>query len=346
MTPALDGIVPPPRTDRPVLADPTTATLFTFMRTQVISTAALVGTAVAAVLLAGQAALVGLDGWVADLMVFLALAAVLVVEAYVVGTGLASLGWRRVRPMLERSEWRPVTVTVLIGRGTVLALPDGSRVRVWLQTPALRDVIARTGQVWLAGPDERGWFAARVPGAHVPWPARLVPGSSSEGRPLAATDTDLAADHLRQTGRLQAISLTAWAGLAVVAGVAVPLGSPVPEVDLLLAAFGAAMAVYRGVYLVQYRRLAALRRGPWQRLEATVAWGKPKRNLVADATGTVRLASGERFSLVMKNASLSVLAAVQEGGAVWVAGDPVSGKDHVLGFPGYPPLAKARLTAE
>lgn len=345
MTSALDGVVPPPRTDRAVLADPTTATLFTLMRAQVGASALMVWCAVPVTVLAGLMMMaVRVDGRVADALVFLVLAAVLFTEACVIGSGIATWGWRRVRPMLERLAWQPVTVTVLAERGTVLALPDGNRLRVWLLTPALRDVIARTRQVGLAGPDERGWFAARVPGAHLPLPARLVPGSA--GRPAAVTDTDPVADHLRQCGRLQVISLIAWAGLAIAAGVAIVLGSLVPETDALLAVVAAFVALYRAAALVEYRRLAALRRGAWQRLEATVEWGKPKRNQVATATGTVRLASGEPFAVTMKNADLNVLANMEQGGAVWMAGDPVSGKDHLFGFPGHPLIAKARLTAE
>jgi len=44
--------------------------------------------------------------------------------------------------------------------------------------------------------------------------------------------------------------------------------------------------------------------------------------------------------------SRDVLANIEKSGAVWVAGDPRSGEQHALGFPGYPLIAKARLTAE
>ena len=57
MTPALDGVVPPPHTDRPALADPTTAALFAFMRKQVAGAVMLVWTVVAVVVLAGLMAL-------------------------------------------------------------------------------------------------------------------------------------------------------------------------------------------------------------------------------------------------------------------------------------------------
>jgi hypothetical protein len=346
MTPALDGTVPPPRTDEPVLADHTTASLFAFMRKQVVGAASLVWTAAAVVAFGALTAAVSLDRWVAGSAIYPVLAAALLSEAYIIGSGLAPLAWRHVRPMLERVGWQPVTVTVLAERGTVLALPDGNRVRVWMLTPALRDVIARTGQVWLAGPDERGWLAVRVPGVHVPWPARIVPGSDGQSVVVVGADTDPAADQLRQLGRRQAVSLVAWAGLALVVGLTRVIGSPVLDSDVLLAGLGVATALYRGACIVRYRQLAALRRGPWQRLAATVERTEVRRNLVADATGTVQLPSGERFAVVMKNADLNVLANLEKMGAVWLAGDPRSGEQHVLGFPGYPLIAKARLTAE
>ncbi len=331
MTPALDGVVPPPHTDRPALADPTTAALFAFMRKQVVGAVTLVWTVVAVVVLAG---LMALASTYSDVVVLLALAAAMLVEGCVVGTGLAARRWR---PALDRLGWQQAAVTVLDDRGTVLRLADGRRVRVWGPVPAVRDVIARAGHVWLVDPDSRGWTAVRAPGVHLPWPARIVTGSG--GHPVAGADTD----ELRQLGRVQLSSLLAWAGMAVVTILVLVIGSPLLEACVLTAGLGVGIALYRGVCLLRYRQLAALRRGPWQRLSATVTFGAVKRNATADATGTVQLPSGERFALVMKNADVNVLANIEKTGSVWVAGAPLAGKDHALGFPGYPLIAKARL---
>ncbi|GHF84336.1 hypothetical protein FHX82_001123 [Amycolatopsis bartoniae] len=83
--------------------------------------------------------------------------------------------WRRLRsvrwaePLLREQPWLPLAATLhgrrIVAGETVLALRGMPR--------QVRNVIARTGQVWLVGPDSRGRALVRVEGSGRPWPARV-----------------------------------------------------------------------------------------------------------------------------------------------------------------------------
>lgn len=103
-----------------------------------------------------------------------------------------SLGWSRsAGRLLAAQRWRELPATVLDRRGTVVALPDGSQLRIHGLSRPAREVAVRAGRIWVVGPDCGGWYAARVDGGHMPLPARHVSARPAEpaspaGEPVVA----------------------------------------------------------------------------------------------------------------------------------------------------------------
>ncbi|MGQ0842032.1 hypothetical protein [Actinokineospora sp.] len=74
--------------------------------------------------------------------------------------------WRRSTARVASRRWWPAVVEVDdVGVLRVIGMPS-----------AHRFLIARTGAVWVAGPDAAGWALVRVDGSHEPFLARLVRG--------------------------------------------------------------------------------------------------------------------------------------------------------------------------
>lgn len=368
MTPAPGGVadvVRPPRTDEPAIDDDTTAKLFAHMATRAREVPWALLTLVLAVGVTGWVVSVSppVGGLVGVLTCFLG-------WQVAVGPALAVARWPGpARRLLEEQAWRGVGVAS--ARDGVLELGDGTRVRVWGMPAAVRDVVARTGRVWLVGPDTPGWLALRVDGLHTPWPARVTtrgPGESGGVRlPAAgptgvvdglwsdptATDRRLApvgplADpmvawvrHLgsRQWGDLA--FTVVWAAALVLVVALAPIGWLVP-----LAAVAGLGAVARPAWRLRatHRLAALLNVGQWQRAEATLPSWEAGHHSRGDGTATARLTSGERFTVDLRSVHLDVLANTWQTESIWIAGTPAHGRTLAVGFPGYPVLAAARFT--
>jgi hypothetical protein len=312
------GIVFQPRLDQEALADPATAALFEHQASRVRQAPVVLA------VLTGSGLVVGLR-FVAppspslDVLAGLAFVlAGLMIDAAVLGPGPRAWGWPRVRPLLARQPWRQTGALVLAARGTLLRLADGTVARVWDVRPPVRDVIARTGRVWVIGPDEAGWLALRVDGFHTPFPARVTRGSA----PVASPAPTSLPDHL---ARVQRTSLLRWLVGVVVGGVLVVLA---PVFGAVAVAGCLGMAALRGYLAREVRRFAGI--DSWQRLEVTVAPWESTRNGLA--TTTVTTPSGP---LVLPAADLNVLANAMRSGVIWVA-------PGVAGYPDFPLLARTK----
>jgi len=370
MTPAPGGVadvVRPPRTDEPAIDDDTTAKLFAHMATRarevpwglltIVLGAAATGWVWSALPLVG--------GLVGVLTCFLG-------WQVAVGPALAVARWPGpARRLLEDKAWRAVAVTS--ARDGVLELGDGTRVRVWGMPAAVRDVVARTGRVWLVGPDTPGWLALRVDGLHTPWPARVTtrgPADAGGVRLPAAGPTGVVdglwSDPTTTDRRLAPVSpladpMVAWvrhlssrqwgdlaftvvwaAGLVLV----VVLTSAAQVWLVPLAAVVGLGAVARSAWRLRavHRVAALLHTGQWQRADATLPSWEAGHHGRGDGTATARLTSGERFTVDLRAVHLDVLANTSQTESIWIAGTPAHGRTLAVGFPGYPVLATARFT--
>jgi hypothetical protein len=350
-------VVRAPRTDEPAIQDDTTATLFSTMATRVAVAPWSLFT-----LLVGATAAVWL-WWQARVLGVVMTAALCVLAWQVVsGPPPSAARWSRAaRALLSGEPWRPVGAVV---RGATVRLADGTLVRVWELPPPARAVIARSGRVWLVGPDSHGWVALRVDGLHTPWPARVrgagvrlpaagptgmvdglwsgtgVPQAEQQGDvavavtpvqapQVVAADDPVVAAWVRHLARLVWGEL-AFAGLCT-AGLAVLAASFWPAV-VAAGAVVAGMLAWRARTVHRLARL--LTRGPWQRADA----------VLTDGVTAVRTADGTRFTVELRGTHPDVVANVDETSSLWVAGSPSEAA--AVGFPGYPVLAAARFTPE
>jgi hypothetical protein len=372
MTPAPGGVadvVRPPRTDEPAIHDDTTAKLFAHM---VVLTRSLPWSVLT--ILGGAAAAV----WLATVQPFVGglvgLAVAFCCRQVVAGPALPIAGWPEpaLRLLAEQS-WRAVLVTAV--HSGVLELGDGTQVRVWAMPTAAREVVARTGRVWLVGPDTRGWLALRVDGLHTPWPARITtrgPADRLSGVRLPAAGPTGVVDGLwsdpATTGRrltpvgpladpmavlVRHVVGRKWGDLVftsvlmaalVVVAVLTDAG---PHAWLVpLAAVVALGVVAHSLWRMRaVRELAALvHAGPWQRADATLPSWHARQRGRGDGTATVRVPNGERFTVDLRAVHLDVLANMCQTESVWIAGTPTHGATRAVGFPGYPIVATAHFT--
>jgi len=312
------GIVFPPRLDQEALADPATAALFEHMASRVRQAPVVLAVLTGSVLVAGLR-FVAPPSSSLDVLAGLAVVlAGLMADAAVLGPSPRAWGWPRVRPLLARQPWRQTGALVLAARGTLLRLTDETVVRVWDMTPPVRDVIARTGRVWVIGPDEAGWLALRTDGFHTPWPARVTRGSAPVASPVPTSLPGYLA-------RVQRASLVRWL-VGAVAGLSLAVFMPVLGAVVLAGCLG--MVVLRIRLERNVRRLAGI--DSWQRLEVTVTPWESTRNGLA--TTTVTTSSGP---LVLPAADLNVLANAMRSGVIWVA-------PGVAGYPDFPLLARTK----
>jgi hypothetical protein len=353
-------VVRAPPTDAPAIEDDTTARLFTAMTTRVTSASWALLT-----LVAGAAATVWL--WSLVPVIGMAMTAALCVLAWQVSAGpcLSTVRWPKVgRAMLSGEPWRPVGAVV---RGATVTLADGTLVRVWDLPPPARMVIARTGRVWLVGPDAHGWAALRVDGLHTPWPAHVrgagvrlqaagptgmvdglwsgtgvtqarAPGDVAvaitpvQAPQVVAGDDPVVAALVRHLARRR-WGEVAYAVLSTAALCMLAILAALHWLALVTVATGAVVAGLLAWRLRNVNRLATLlTRGPWQRAEA----------MLTDGVAAVRMADGTRFTVDLRDADFDVTANVYETESVWVAGSPEAVA--AVGFPGYPILAAARFT--
>jgi hypothetical protein len=356
--PVADQVVPPPETDRPALADPTTAALLTAITRRV--RAATSGIALVPLLVLAFVGYVLLGSAFDPGFVLLTGVQLACIALLVATTTYAHLRYGRALPGLRRllaeQAWRPAAATV---RGTVVELADGTALRVPGMPDPVLEVIVRTGRVWLVGPDRKGWLALRVAGGHAPWPARGVrsPGGPVR-RPRPAGSTGTAADDPVAAGwaavavRLMLLRLWPIGFIAVIfavtaVGMGIATGTVTPWV-VFAVVFVAPCLVILVVRLRRSREHRALptllRAGPWTRVDVRLRDRKARQDATADATGVAQIDGGTALEIILPAANIDLLGTIAATGNVWLAGEPAAGRTLAAGFPGYPLLGVARLS--
>jgi len=328
-----------PRNDRPAMDDPTTAALFQGMRKEGI-TAACGGVFLTALLIWVLLAAPTFGRNTVPLIVALVTSEVTVAVAV----------WSRVRwlrpggRLLRAQTWRPIPAKVArVGKrwwNSDVRLDDGTVLRVTRLSAAHHALIARTGRVWVVGPDESGWASLRVDGSRIAFPARRIRRAAGSEPAVAGDVTVLAAAYLR-TRSLGVVWAFGWVVAITAAWIA--LGGT-------WGALGALTVAVVGIFAARDklldRRLPAFVAGAeWTPFEVTLKpWG-PGQGGHSDAAGRVWFDDGQSSPLRLPNASLDLLASAHEAGTLWFSELPEPGKTLAVGFPGYPLLAVAKISS-
>ncbi|SDH93923.1 hypothetical protein SAMN05192558_103187 [Actinokineospora alba] len=325
-----------PRTDRPAMADPTTAALFRAHRRD-------------GIVLVCAGLLLPLCGWFMLSLDDGGYSTPLMLGFGVLGLVIAArvrlwVRWLRPGGQLLRAEaWRPVAARVArAGRpwwNSDVRLDDGTALRVTELTAAHHALIARTGRVWVVGPDDSGWAALRVDGVRNALPAQRIRGAVGQP-PVAGDVTALAAAQLRARSFVPVWILVGW--VPWTAWWIASSGSW----SIIGSLIGWAVVVFGTRERLLDRHLPAFVAGAeWTPLEVTLKpWGVGQGGHTR-ADGRVWFADGTSSPLSMPNASVDLLAAAHEAESLWFSERPEPGKTLAVGFPGYPLLAIAKVSS-
>ncbi|GAA4421364.1 hypothetical protein ACFQV2_39340 [Actinokineospora soli] len=344
-----------PPTDGPALADPATARALRALR------APLVGLPLTALVLGVPAVLFS---GLASILFTMAALAFVIGTLVVVATTAFWIG--PATTLLREQPWRPARVRVyrpLKGLPrTPLRLREADGTTTDLLAPALswtaQQVLARTGRVWLVGPDERGWAAIRSPGLALPLGQAKVADvdiaggfevspvqTAPETAPTAGQDAVLARAIAAPRRRSKTDLLAPGLLLAFAVFVLVDLlrkgvdGRTELLLGLLVAtALILALLGWRIYRMRHWSRVGKLLdAGSWTpvpvELDLTEA-----RTVTARAT----LPDGRTAPVRFHRASRALLANIAATGRMWTAGAPADGQVAV-GLPGYPFLTVARI---
>ncbi|WP_054053459.1 hypothetical protein [Alloactinosynnema sp. L-07] len=339
-----------PPTDIPAVADPHTAAALRALRNPLLGLPAL---AMAFGVPAISLALAGV-GWV--LIALLGIAAVAFLLAAVL-TFVMIGGWVGPAAKLLRAEsWREAKVKVYRpGRGlpkVKLAVRDGAKtinlVANALPWPA-QQVLARTGRIWLVGPDERGWAAIRSAGLALPLGQAKVTSENVSGGyevnvvqddpvrvPLASSDAVLV--HTTATPRKRSRTDVVLPGLLMVFALVMvfDLFGRDLRADQTPLAIGVVAGTLAIAGLLAWR-IAKLRY--WAAMDKLLAAG-PWTSVPVTLDGDT-LRAGDK-AVALRRGAKELRANAEATGLLWVAGQP-SGKVAV-GLPGYPFLSVAEFS--
>ncbi|WP_436495609.1 hypothetical protein [Actinokineospora sp. HUAS TT18] len=251
--------------------------------------------------------------------------------------------------LLGAQAWRPVGARVVRGTSTWLERSvvevDGKLLRLTGASPAHLAVLARSGMVWLVGPDARGRAAVRIEGSHEAWLAQVVGGPVEPAR-LPDVGADVTAGWttwLRGRTRLALVALALMA-VGMLVALVILTESAWWQALVIVATVGAiaGAVAWRLSPLRANAGLAALlSAGVWVQVSASLAPWQARLGGFAKATATLRLADGRVLVAEMAAAPVDLLGTVWDTGALWVVGEPVPGATVAVGYPGYPLVTAA-----
>ena len=274
------------------------------------------------------------------------------------GAWLYHTRWRRIAgAVYPKLPWRAAEAKVLRASPCVIEAKVENDDPIYLRVPrarlVFRQIVARSGRVWLCGPDEHGRVMVRVDGvsAGVVAKRRKKPrGTTPVGPVEPATarpiDEPVLAWLLRRQNRAFVMSAVLAVLIAVTgAGVLASTGAA-NGFGLIPLIYGLSMLAL----LVSGRR--RVRQAPdlvsqvsgWTpvpvRLDAWQANGR----VMGPARGAIWLADGSAVLISMPRASIDLVANVQASHTLWIAGEPARDSVVAVGVPGYPILGLARLS--
>jgi hypothetical protein len=214
-------------------------------------------------------------------------------------------------------------------------------------TWGVQQVIARTGEITVVGPDPEGHAVVFVDGLPAPLPAKVVEAPEpTEAEPIAPVSVNGAEDRLpnwlaTRNARLNQLPVV----LALVVLVGIVLEAQNPQAQMIYTITFAAMILIAAIPVAlmpsdQLRLRTLLAAGQWQAHPVTVVESKADaRRPVAGLT--LVLADGQRLSI--KLAFPELVANISATGTLWMVGMPGRRKGAAVGVPGYPIISAARF---
>ncbi|QUQ69872.1 hypothetical protein [Kutzneria sp. CA-103260] len=270
---------------------------------------------------------------------------------------VALAGWLRVivgraKAVLADGVSRRVAAVVVAHRGmSAVVAAEGRYLRVRPITWPRWQVIARTGEITVVGPDAKGNAVVFVDSQPTPLPAKVVAAPEQVGaEPIArvswqGAEDDVPMAYARQQARR--LWLQVAAVLVVVAGFAIDAvrdESAFPTNGSFAALLALSMVFFPVSVSAQLRLPRLLAAGQWKQYQAVVlGWrSEGERQGTADLSVQLSRTDGELRRMVVKAAPVEVVAHVNATGTLWVI-EPAGGRFTAVGVPGYPVAAPAKF---
>lgn len=265
------------------------------------------------------------------------------------------------RRLPTNGQARQVAARVVGHRRGVTTLAAGDQyLRVQLLDWGLRQVVARSGEITLLGPDANGEAAVFVDGRPTPLPAKVVATpEKAEAEPIARVSWRGAEDEVpnwlvARRARIWWVVLAAPVLLTAALVYDAQQSMTVivrPEVSgtatfnwffAAAVACGAVAVLHLALASSRLRKLLAA--GSWQGYPATIlTWKGQERQMPAALTLRLHLPDGEVLPVLVKLASAELVANIDVTGTVWLIGPPAPRKTTAVGVPGHPIVATARF---
>jgi hypothetical protein len=245
-----------------------------------------------------------------------------------------------------------VAARVVAHKGDSAVLAVGpTHLRVRLVNWGVRQLIARTGEITMVGPDAKGHTVVFVDGQPTPLPAKVVEAAEPmAAEPIARVSGNAAEDEVPKwyAARHARIQWIPFGNVLVV--LAALVYDAANSRYLAFASFRWGLIIALVGFLIvglskvgDQVRLPKLLNGQWQAHPVTVdAWKGDARRPFGDLTVKLGVPGGEQF-LVVKHASVELVANVSATGTLWMVGLPKARKPAAVGVPGHPIVAPARF---
>ncbi|MEV6603474.1 hypothetical protein [Kutzneria sp. NPDC051319] len=269
-----------------------------------------------------------------------------------------------VRHQVRFGRWLTASKDLLVGNpsqrvGARIVTHKGDRtvlsvgpmhLRVLPVSWGMRQVIARTGEITMIGPDAEGNAVVFVDSQPRPLTAKVVEAPEpTEPEPIARTSANGAEDDVPQwyARRHARIQLIPFVGLFLVYGALIYDAQQRTFLPgfagfyVFLLVVSTILGITR--VLGQMRLSTLLAVGRWQAHPVTVeAWKGDERRPFADLTLAMGPPGGQHRILV-KHASVELVANISATGTLWMIGLPKDRKAAAVGVPGHPVVAAARF---
>jgi hypothetical protein len=233
-------------------------------------------------------------------------------------------------------------------RGTIVVAVDSGRMHLQLVHTSfgLRQVIGRTGEIALAGPDATGVAAIYVDGLPFPIPGQVVeapPRTALE--PVDPSGNTVSIWFAKRYARLQWLPIGIFALLF--AALDYSMAGGFDDAYLYVGAIYLVLLGFLAYKFVDvYRMPSLLKRGEWQAYPVVIQLWRGNPRTVGGLGMSLSLPDGTQLPVSVRWASADLVANIQASNRLWVIDRPEAGKRTVVGVPGFPIVAPARFVMD
>jgi hypothetical protein len=246
------------------------------------------------------------------------------------------------KALLSSIVTRRVTAEVISwqGKNVVLALDGGQLcVRAGAVHRDARQVVARTGEIWLAGPDANGAVVLFIDALPVPVHGQSLAAVPERMAPEAPA-ADLPLSYAKRFAAMQWIPV----GIFLLLIAAFSYDVMDSEFRQVYGTFLIVLLILSLARILPILKLPALvKAGHWQSYQATMHIWKGDPKLTGDLGVTITYPDGGIQPVTIRHASAELVANIANTGLLWVAGTPAPGLTLAVGVPGYPIAAPAKF---